>query len=252
MSNYTIAAVDEALALMLLVAQNPGLGVTELARLSNNTKARTFRLLHTLEQRNFIVRRQPGPLHYLDVQSLYLGVAAQDQIALVRVGRVWLLELGRRTDENVQMRVRDGMECVCIDHWASPHSNPQRGGAGRRRKLHAGASSKLLLAHAPPDVRHAFLGGELPRYTPHTLTQRGKLAQELARIETDGYAVSEGEITESIMAIAAPIRDGQGRVVAALSVSGEHERLANRKSELIGMVLEHANAISRQLAASMA
>ena len=49
MTDYTIAAVDEALALLLLVGQSPGLGVTELAARSGNTKARTFRLLFTLE-----------------------------------------------------------------------------------------------------------------------------------------------------------------------------------------------------------
>lgn len=57
MTDYTISAVDEALALLLIVAQKPGLGVTELAKVSGNTKARAFRILFTLEQRNFVVRK---------------------------------------------------------------------------------------------------------------------------------------------------------------------------------------------------
>ena len=247
MTDYTIAAVAEAFALLLLVAQNPGLGVTELAARSSNTKARTFRLLYTLEQRNFVVRRDPGPCYFLDVQSLYIGVAAQEQIDLVRIARQHLLALGRTCNENVQLRVRDGMECVCVDHWQSLHPVKSKSGAGSRRRLHAGASCKLLLAFAPQEVRHALLGADLPRYTPNTITQHSRLTQELNRIRSVRYAISEGEITEGISAIAAPVLDATGDVVAALSVAGPTQRVQPLRQKYVELVTQFAAHITTDL-----
>jgi DNA-binding IclR family transcriptional regulator len=247
MTDYTIAAVDEAFAVLLLVAQNPGLGVTELSHRSGNTKARTFRLLYTLEQRNFVARRGSGPTYYLDVQSLYIGVAAQEQIDLVRTARQHLLALGRTCNENVQLRVRDGMECVCVDHWQSLHPAKTKSGAGSRRRLHAGASCKLLLAFAPQDVRHALLGADLPRYTPSTITQRSRLIQELNRIRTDGYAISHGEITEGVIALAAPVHDVDGEVIAALSLAGPEERIFPGQQKYLDLLSQHAAQITADL-----
>ena len=247
MTDYTVAAVDEALALLLLVAQSPGLGVTELSVRSGNTKARAFRLLYTLEQRNFVARRGAGPGYFLDVQSLYIGVAAQEQIDLVRMARQHLLALGRSCDENVQLRVRDGMECVCVDHWQSLHPTKAKSGAGSRRRLHAGASCKLLLAFAPQDVRHTLLGADLPRYTSSTITQRSRLIQELNRIRTDGYAVSSGEITEGIVAIAAPVHDVDGEVIAALSVAGPEGRILPHQQKYRELLVQHATQITADL-----
>ena len=244
MTDYTIAAVDEAMALLLLVGQAPGLGVTELAARSGNTKARTFRLLFTLEQRNFVVRRDPGPCYFLDVQALYIGVAAQEQIELVKKARQPLLALGQNCNENVQLRVRDGMECVCVDHWQSLHPVKSRSGAGSRRRLHAGASCKLLLAFAPQEIRHALLGADLPRYTDRTITQRSRLTQELSRIRTDGYAISEGEITVGISAIAAPVLDSDGEVIAALSLSGPEQRIQPMQQNLVELVMQFAARIT--------
>ena len=247
MTDYTIAAVDEALALLLQVAQNPGLGVTELSVRSGNTKARTFRLLFTLEQRNFVVRRGAGPTYFLDLQALYVGVAAQEQIDLVRVARNHLLDLGRATGENVQMRVRDGLDSVCIDHWQSNQSTRGKSEAGSRRRLHAGASCKLLLAFAPQEIRHALLGSDLPKYTPATITQRSKLIQELGRIQSEGYAVPEGEITTGTLAIAAPVYDKTAQVVATLSVAGPDSRMQAHRQRYLALAIEHAQKITDDL-----
>ncbi len=247
MANYTIAAADETLALLLLVAQSPGLGVSELARRSGNTKARAFRMLHTLEQRRFL-RRDANASHYwLDAQALHVGVAAQDQVDLVRCARIHLLALGRLCNENVQLRVRDGLESVCLDQWLSPREGSARSGAGRRRSLHAGASSKLLLAFAPSDVRDAFLGMPMPRFTASTIVHRGKLVQELERIRSADIAISDGEISPTVVAIAAPVRDALGQVVAALGISGTAARLNDKLPQYVTAVREHAARASKAL-----
>lgn len=248
MTDYTVAAVDEALNILLLVAQHPGLGVTELSLKSGNTKARTFRLLFTLEQRGLLHRDGDTPVYHLGYKALHLGVAAQEQIDLVRVARSHLRDIGGACNENVQIRVRDGLDALCVARWESTHAVRVHGEVGNRRPLHAGASSKILLAYAPPEVRHTVLTGELARFTAATLTDPAALQTELDAIVARGYAVSSGETSGEAMAIAAPIRDSSNEVIAALSISGPASRItAGDPQTLIALILQRAADLSLAL-----
>jgi IclR family KDG regulon transcriptional repressor len=244
MTDYTVAAVDQALALLGLVAQSPGLGVSELAVRSGNTKARTFRLLYTLEQRRLVQRRGRTATYGLGIQALYLGVAAQEQVDLVRLARPYLLDLAAACNENVQIRVRDGLESVCVDRWQCVHHERIVSRAGSRRRLHAGASCKLLLAFAPDEVRQTLLASDLPRYTELTIHQPSRLALELKRIRQEGVSSSCGEMTHGVSAFAYPILDRHQQVLAALSISGPTHRLQTRQPELIAALRTAAATIT--------
>jgi DNA-binding IclR family transcriptional regulator len=76
----------------------------------------------------------------------------------------------------------------------------------------------VLLAHAPEHVQREVLEGPLRRFTAHTITDRARLTRVLAEIRRDGVAISDRQVTEDAMSVAAPITDGSGEVVAALSV----------------------------------
>ena len=122
-----------------------------------------------------------------------------------------------------------------------------KSGAGSRRKLHAGASCKLLLAYAPPAVKHALLNSELLRYSKNTITQRSKLTQELSKIISEGYASSDGEITPDVMAIAVPIFDAQNEVVAALSLAGTKLRFEEQHAHYLQRLNHYADLLSSAL-----
>jgi DNA-binding IclR family transcriptional regulator len=117
-----------------------------------------------------------------------------------------------------------------------------------RRPLHAGASGKVLLAHAPEEIRQAVLTSELTRYTANTITQRSKLTKELANVQTQGYAVSFGEIAADAVAVAAPVRAISGQVVAALSISGPANRI---RRDNVQTIIDFALAGARQLSAAL-
>ena len=153
--DYTVAAVDKALGLLFLVAQHPGLGVTELAKRSGNTKARAFRLLGTLEQCGLIRRQADSAGYSLGYKALLLGSAAQEQLSLVRMAKASLPDFVKRCNESVLVRVREGLETVCIAWLDAPHAVRVHTQMGNRRPLYAGASGKLLLGHAPPQIQEA-------------------------------------------------------------------------------------------------
>lgn len=244
---YTVDAVQEALSVLMHVAQAPGLGVTELGKRSGNTKARTFRLLSTLEQNGFVQRSVDGTGYILGHMALVLGMAAQEQVSVVRVARRHLEELGERFNENVHVRVRDGLQSVAITKWDSTRSVRVHSEIGARRPLHAGATGKVLLAFAPEDVQSLVLGGPLERFTSTTPTQRTKLARELSRIKAEGVAVSYGEFVPDVVALGVPVFDATGSVCAALGISIPSSRAPEDLTPYLDALRKAASGMSYEL-----
>ncbi len=246
-TQYNVAAVQEALSLLMLVSAKPGLGVTELAKLTGNTKPRTYRLLATLENSGF-VRRVSGQLSYqLGYATLTLGLAAQRQVDLAHIVQAHFQTLGARFNENLQLLLRDGLESVTIAIWDSTHELRIHHEVGRRRPLNAGASGKVLLAWAEPELLATALGDHLPRFTPQTLSDPAALRAQLEAIRAAGYAVSQSEVTADVVAIAAPVRDATGRVVASLSMSLPQSRAPRSLDELALAIRAEAMALSGEL-----
>jgi len=224
--SYTVDAVSKAIELLFLVAQHGDLGVTELARRSGNTKARAFRLLATLEEKGLVQRKMPLATYTLGYGALILGSAAQGQLSLLSVAGQLLEEVGKACNESVLVRVRDGLDTVCVAWWDAPHTVRIHSQLGDRRPLAAGASGKLLLAHAPQAVQEHILSGDLAIYTSNTIARRADLSAELARILEQGVSVSISERSAGTLAIAAPIHDASGAVIASLSMTAPTTRVA--------------------------
>ncbi|HEY1916049.1 MAG TPA: IclR family transcriptional regulator C-terminal domain-containing protein, partial [Streptosporangiaceae bacterium] len=89
--------------------------------------------------------------------------------------------------------------------------------AGSRLPLHSTGVGKVLLAHAPASLRHEVLAAPLPRFTPYTVIQPGRLATQLQRVAQDGYATTAEEMTLGACSIALPVRVAE-RTVASLGV----------------------------------
>jgi DNA-binding IclR family transcriptional regulator len=246
--SYIVEAVDEAIKLLFIVAAEPGLGVTEIARRAGITKPRAFRLLSTLEARDLVRRQGPAAAYALGLQALHLGAAAHGQIDLVRLAEGPIAALGAELNETIALRVRDALETVCVARWESTHSLRVHGEVGHRRPLHAGASSKLLLAFAPDDVFERVLSEERRRYTPNTPVSKVALQAEIETIRRQGHAVSVGERAPDTAAVAVPIVDSAGEVVAALSVSAPTTRLGeDRLPKVLQALHRQAAVISRGL-----
>ncbi len=251
--DYTVAAVDEAVKLLLLVAQHPGLGLSEIARRSGTGKARAFRLLTTLEQRDLVRRRGEPATYGLGFQALHLGAAAQSQIDLVQLSQEPLERLLKQFNETVAVRVRDGLETICVARRESTQSLRVHGEIGHRRPLYAGASSKLLLAHAPAEALEAVLASERTRFTEQTLVTKTALLAELKQVRAEGYAHSQGERSAGTAAIAVPVFDRSGDVVAALGMSAPGTRMtARHRRAYLPALREEAMAISRGLGYALA
>jgi IclR family transcriptional regulator, acetate operon repressor len=115
---------------------------------------------------------------------------------------------------------------------------------GRELEFHCTAAGKVFLAHGAAELPE----GNLEALTPATITDRARLHRELEAIREQGYATLVDELEPGLSAVAAPVRDRGGAVIAALTVSGASLRLAPQRLRLLGRVaLEQAHALSTRL-----
>jgi IclR family transcriptional regulator, KDG regulon repressor len=246
--DYTIAAIDRALKLLEIVAENQDVGLSELARLTGTTKTLAFRMATTLESRGYLLKDPEGRTYSLGYKPLYLGEQMQRQSLLVRVANPVLDHLSARTRENVSLIVRDGLGTICAAIRQSPQPIRLYAELGRRGPLHVGGGPKLLLAFAPDDIQEMVLAGALEAFTPATIVDPKRLNVLLKRIRSQGYNVSHGDLDPGAFSVAAPIRDHGGRVVASVSVAGPQSRLTRDLEQLyIRMLVDAANEISAKL-----
>jgi IclR family transcriptional regulator, KDG regulon repressor len=246
-SPYFVEAVDRALNLLLTVSQEADLGVSEIARRSGDSKARAFRLLHTLEARGFLTRSDDGVGYRLGVAALALGNSAANHFDIVQLSRPIMAELGARIRETLQLRVPDGRESICIAKWEPGRDIQVNAVIGRRRPLHVG-SGKVLLAYFDEAAREAYLHGPLERFTPNTLVDAKKLRQRFAQIRSAGFSISRGEVTEELISFTAPIFDAQGRIAASLNIGAPASRMPEaRHTEMGETVMDAARQISEAI-----
>ena len=238
-------SIDRAAQLLVAVAESPdGLSVGELVERTDLPKSTVSRLVAALE-RNALVQRdtargplRPGPVL---MRLARRGVADRD---LVELSAPALQRLSTASGETVNLAVPTPLGVEHLSQVDSRHFLGSTNWIGRLAPHHCTASGKLFLAFGAAPMP----SGRLPRLTPDTVTDPAVLARQLDRVRADGYAIVVGELEQGLAALAAPIRDGGGDMVAALSVSGPEGRLpAARMRELAAIMLEETNEVSARL-----
>lgn len=244
---YRIEAVDCAIDVMLVVAAETNLSAADIARKVGGSRQRIFRMIKTLEARGIIERASDGKSYRMGYSALLIGDAARSQIDLVRVAEPAMHDLCRETNETIQLRVRDGLETVCVARAEPERDVRVTAVLGRRRMMHAG-SSKVFLAFMPEAEREHLLMAGLPQFTKNTITDPGHLRKRLEEIRNAGYSISRGEVTEELVSVTAPVFGPQKTIVAVLNLAAPASRASSGVIEsTVPLVVETATRIGRLL-----
>lgn len=240
--------MDRAVELLLLMGKNRrDMGVTELAKELGVQKSTMHSMLQTLMLRGF-VRQTDNGRYTLGYGLIKLGEACAEQLDIRDIARPFMIELANESGEIALLAVLSGTELIIIEK-----AEPQRPFFIIPKfdfsiTLHSTAIGKVLLANAPAAFIDELLARGVKRFTPYTLTDRDALAQELAKVRAQGYAVGCNETIEGVTCIAVPVHDAAGKVAAALSVSSASSMLeAQRHATLINLLKEKAGKIARRL-----
>ena len=228
---YTIQALDTAISVLMLIADQPDLGLSALSRQLRAGKARVYRQLKTLEERGLVVCAESNRTYRLGPSALMLGAKASRQIDLVAIAKPHMARLGEQVQETIQLRVLDGDETVCVASWEPARELRVQAFIGRRRPLYAG-SSKAILAYMPEPERNRILSRKRVPITGNTIVDIDQLKKALDRIAQQGVGVSYGEVNSDLVAIAAPIFKLGGTIVGSINIAAPAGRMKNEQLEL--------------------
>ena len=225
---YGIESVKRAIAILRCFSRSrPELGVTELSREIGVHKSTISRLLSTLEPEGFVNRNPDTGKYRLGIGLLELAGLVIIHIDLRRVARPLLVLLAEKTQETVNLAVRDHNRVVNIELVPSRDRRILNiGWVGRHTPLHVSSTGKVLLAHLSDSERDALLQEPLERFTEHTISDPQALREQLSVIREQGFATGFEELEIGLNAVGAPIRDHTGNVIAAVSTAGPTYRLS--------------------------
>jgi len=228
-----VRVLHKTLDIIETIKDSPaGVKLSDLARTVAMPKATVYRILSTLEGRGFLDRGEDSG--YRIARKLFdLQQACPIEQVLNRVAQPFMEQLARSCRETVNLGILDAGEVAVINTVESPQSVRMSSKIGNRRHLHTTAIGKVLLAALPhKDVLRLIRMKGLPRLTPHTLVTKTAVLAELERVRGQGFAIDNQENEIEGRCVGAPIVGPDGRVVAALSISGPEFRmdLARAKS----------------------
>jgi DNA-binding IclR family transcriptional regulator len=219
---HRVPAIDRAVAILdALGRYRDGLSLVGIARECRVTRSTGYRILNSLVAAGLVRRTRQSGHYALGPRLLGLATAARASLYaldLVGIAHPHLQRLSAVTGEASKLSVLDGGQALCIDAVAGTNEYALSPLVAQSFPLHAGAASKILLAGMPAAARAAIVGGPLARYNERTVVDGAALNAELGRIAADGWAEDRGEHSQSVCALAAPVKDAAGAVIATVSM----------------------------------
>lgn len=244
-----------------------GLRVLRIAELVDRDKAAVSRALATLAEAG-LLERDPERLTYRLGPRLYSLAARTAEAALVQRSRPVLRQMVATARETCHLCVLRGGNVLTLVSEMSPHLVGTTSWAGTTTAAWRTPSGRVLVSdwdRASVEAWYTSHGHDAallsPRQTPSSelfsvvevardnvvVHDLATLHAELARIRRRGYATSEAELEEGVVAASAPVRDATGAIVAALNVSAPRSRLGGRVDDLGAYVARCASALSQEL-----
>lgn len=246
----SVATIDRALSVLELIASSDqtDMGVTEIARELQLSKAVVHRVLVTLVGREFLHVDPTTRRYRLGPMAVVLGSAYLERLDLRALALPRLQDLSDSTGETATFSLRNGLTRMYVDQVTPEREIKMSVAIGKAYPLHAGSSSKSFLAFLAPDEQEAYLQTrQLNALTDTTIVDPAALRSELKEIRTRGYAISLQERQAGAASIAAPILDKDGHPLAVISVCGPVERFKSRLETVPPLLLAACSDLSRLL-----
>jgi DNA-binding IclR family transcriptional regulator len=243
------STADRALDILLLfTAEKPVWAGPEIATQLGVARSTGYRYLQSLVSTGFIEEAAAG--FRLGPRIFELARLARVGIGLSEVSLPSMRRLAAQVNETVLLTRRSGRSVVCLDLVEVQQVARLSYERGQVLPINAGAAAEVLLAWADPaEVTAILTQAPLERFTAKTLTDPVELRARLAHIRKRGIAISQGELDQHILGVAAPIRDASGSVCAAISIAALAARVPQSDLKAIeGAVRDSAAAITRRLA----
>jgi DNA-binding IclR family transcriptional regulator len=216
----TVKSADRVLAVLDLVAERGPLSFSSIVAELGLPKSSAHNLLNTMIARGYLERDADQAAFRLGIRVWEIA-QAEHRVEQLRSALKALMDgLVDATQETVQLARLEGIEVVYLEISESPRPMKLTSRVGVRLPAHTSALGKTLLAFLDEDELRARLDGHrFQALTEHTITEPDALVRALRVIRQRGYGTDDEEFAIGLRCIAMPIRDRNGNVTAAMSVS---------------------------------
>jgi len=226
------------------------LSLSEVARETGLTRAAARRFLLTLVKLGYV--RSDGREFSLRPRVLELGYAYLSGLALPEVAQPHLEALSAKMHESSSISVLDGHQIVYVARAAQKRIMTVAISVGTRFPAFAASMGRVLLAGLSPEELDKYLAeATFEAFTERTVTDPEQLREIVREVGREGYSIVDQELEDGLRAIAAPIRDASGAVIAAINLSAHASRLTPdaMRTQLRPDLLKTASLIEADLKA---
>ena len=244
-SSLKVPALGKAVALLEVIAREPGLRFTGIQERLGMPKSSTHHLISTMCELGLIKQRSLGS-YGLGHKLLELASIAKESNDLQRDAMPLLREFAKRVQLTCHLGVFEQGEAIYIARVEGARDIVVKSHVGQRFPVYCSALGKSLIAWLAPELLDVVIAN-LPfeKRMPKTVTNAADLRLQLADVRRRGWALDDEEQAPNCRCIAAPIRDRDGVVVAAISAVGTLEQVDDRRVEMLAaQVIDAASYIS--------
>jgi len=248
-NEYNVRAVERALLIMgCFDSEHPERGISEIAEAVGLHKATAHRIVTTLVNYGYLERVADDQKYRLGLELANLGFKVIRRMDLRREALPYMQQLVQEWDETCDLSIFDQGRVFYIEVLQGNQALTIAAAVGQWLPAHCTASGKLFLAHLPPEDVDAILSQPLNSYTDSTITSSDEIRRQLEIIRNQGYAVDYEEYELGICALAAPICNRDGNVIAAIGSPSPTQRMTQERiSEMAITFKKAARSISQRL-----
>lgn len=234
--NSPTSSVERALEILECFLDKDEMILLEIAEKTGLSSSTVLRILAALQEYDFVVRNPQNKTYRLGAKIAWLAdrIPCETYEDLKVSSYPYMAEMNEKYNEDVRLFVPSGRAKLCIESVDSRRELRQVVEVGSRHDLVRGAAGKIILAYMPEGDRQK-------------LTEGRNSSVDYEEVREKGYALSVGEREEGLFGLAVPILSDEGRLIAAVSMSGPTARFANENlDEKIQSMVEMGKKISRE------
>lgn len=227
-----VQAVLFALEILEHVAvQREAVGVTAIAEHFGTNKSKVFRHLRTLAQQGYVVQDEASERYRVGARMIALGHAVNDSVDIVREAGPVMRKVRNALSHSVILGMMDrgGVRVVSVQSGTSAIEISVK--PGSLLGYHYSAQGKIAMAYGGPALVKKVCAAGLETFTPQTITSVKDLEKELEQIRRQGWAVAPNEAVTGLNALAVPIFDASGQVVATVAIVDSVQFMSGKPSK---------------------
>ena len=228
--------------------RTPKMTLSEVSRATGMTRATVRRFLLTLVREGYV--ETDGKYFHLRPKILELGFSALSSMDIWDVAQPIMNDLSKRLQESCFAAVLDQDSVIYVARATSNQRVSVGINIGSRVPAHCVSTGRVLLAALPQDLLHKYLEAmTLTRFTPNTITSKVQLRGVIDEVRLQGWSIVDQELEVGLRSLSVPIRDGQGKIVAALNVCCPSMRITpeDLRTRVLAETLAASNAVTRAL-----